>query len=136
MNFWAYLQTFHHLSWTIIIALVACLASAFAFISYLLGPLHHEGDPEKFDFFNGLGLVSVIVMQLDYPIKKNHWASRLLFGITCLFGILFFSYYSGVLTSLMTSKAPPVPVRNFFDILTYDKKVVVWEDSSNEEYLM
>lgn len=136
MNFWAYVDTFHILSWIFILLMVLLLSFAYTFIPmFNIETLHENIDSEKFNILNGIGLVVLIVLQRDYPISKNHLASRILFSVTCFFGFLFFAYYSAVLTSLMTSKAAPVPIRSFQDVLDLDKDVIVWEKTSNEAAL-
>ena len=136
MNFWAYVDIFMLVSWIGVALTTLALAAAFVCLQFLgKENFHSRSDSENFKFFHALALVVLVTIQREYPLASSALrliSIRILLFTACCSGFLLFAFYSGVLTSLMTSKAPPVAVRAFGDVLNLNLKVLVWRSTDNE----
>ncbi len=99
INLWAYVNVFSIEVW------------AATFASVFLGSLshslsrHHEEKRKKDSFLQDVGAVSAAYIQRDSTLLREILSYRLVHVVNCLTGFIIFTFYSGVLTSLMT--APP-----------------------------
>ncbi len=69
-----------------------------------------QNDPETFGCLNSVSLVTLLTMQLDYPIQRRTRAIRILYFATCLLGFIVYCNYTATLTSWMTAKEPPLEI--------------------------
>ena len=125
VNFTAYLSIFTNPAWILVFGTAAMLAIALFAISRMgRYGFHHVTDSEGFHIWNAVSSVLLSMGQLDYPLRRDMKASKLLFVNTCAFAYLMFAYYNAVLTSLMTTAPPPIHIDSFQNVLDNDLESV------------
>ena len=85
--------------------------------------------------WEALALNALLILQRGFDIKSCSLSIKILYFNSCLFGFIFFAYYSAVLTSLMTAAAPEPLIRSFKDINDKNMDVFVLQGTSSEAYL-
>ncbi len=107
LNFWAYVDVFTGHAW--------CAT----FVALVLGSLvhvlarHQEGPERGGDFSKDLGAVSLVYLLRDTPICRTRMSFRLVHVVNCFTGFLIFSFYTAVLTSVMTAAPPAISIFSF-----------------------
>ncbi len=154
MLLWVYWEIFPHVVWGIMFSICVLTAVAFASIRVAgVENLHSPQDSETFGVVNGLGLIGLMFLQLEYqirytyrkckstpltincPFSKDRLSTRVLFLFTAGITYLLFAYYNCDLTSRMTSSVPLPPIRSFADVIAQEYKVVAVANSSAPELL-
>ncbi len=133
-----YLDIFSLRTWLSLLGAILALATGL----YLIGALgserfHGLGDSEGFTWLNAVSLEVILLMQRDYCVTKARVSSRIIFQSSCLFCFVVFSFYTGVLTSLMTSRRPPAPITELRQVLTSPAgyRVLLKEGTSHVEFV-
>jgi len=134
VNFTAYIDIFSYDAWAFCALMVVLLALAFLVIHRSLGP-RALGAFDGFGPLEALGVVSATLIQRECKVDTNAGSARALFNVTCLFAFVFFSFYTAVLTSLMTARSPAPPVRSLADVLDTDLQVFVWCSTADLDFL-
>ena len=62
-------------------------------------------------------------------------SSRILYWTLCVCGVALFAFYSGVLTSLMTTNPSAINIKSFGDVLPNGLQMISMRDVSDEDKL-
>ncbi len=114
INFWAYVNVFTVQVW--IATLAAILLGSFVHglsRQHQAGQARARGGGGDGLFLRDLGAVSTVYLQRDLPVRRTGSSYRLVHAVNCLTGFVIFSFYSGVLTSLMTAAPATLDINSF-----------------------
>ena len=127
----AYANIFHWQAWCVVLAFMAVMCLAFLAIVWCkIDSIHCEEEQERFSILNSIGLVSLLLMQRDYPAEKKRLSTKFLFFTTCFFCYLVYSFYAALLTSTMIFSPHHNSILNFEDILADGKfKLIIFENT-------
>ncbi len=64
-------------------------------------------------FLKDFGAVSAVYLQRDSTLQRATFPYRFVHVVNCLTGFIIFSFYSGVLTSLMTAAPAKLEINSF-----------------------
>ena len=84
---------------------------------------------------NGFAIVLLMLSQRDFEHQRDTTSVKILYLNTFLFGFIFYSYYTAVLTSLMVTETKPIPIKSFDDVVERGLTVTTWEKSLMENNL-
>ena len=109
VNFWAYVNVFRIEVW------LATLAAIFlgSVIHGLSRRRERDGVGRDLFLLKDFGAVSTVYLQRDMAFERTRFPYRLVHVVNCLTGFVIFSFYSGVLTSLMTAAPATVEISSF-----------------------
>ena len=101
-------------------ALVIVLASSIQFVL----SNYHVMNLRPVRIMEALGAVTSVYLERDSTIKRRRISSRILHLVNCITGFVIFSYYTGVLTSLMTSSPASVDIKSLavIEIIYFELK--------------
>jgi len=122
-NFIAYFSALSNTAW---------MAAAGVAVIVSIGLYFTLTRRRDFGLHHALALVTLAVMQLDYPaLSVGSVASRTLFWMTCMFGYVLMASYISVLTSFLAVAITSPQVSTFEELLGPKKfKLYVWDSSS------
>ena len=105
LDLWVYVNLFPPPLWAVFFATLALLGCCWNLIELSgISKLHGDSDSEPFSCVNGLGVVGLLLFQLDYPtLKKNILSSKILFIFSAILYYVLFESYAGDLTAYMAS---------------------------------
>ena len=113
VNWHAYLHLFRRDTWFYLILVIILLVCGYAVIGHDVSVLQ------------ALALIWLLLAQRDYHNfpggKRLKKSFKILYFTSCLFGFFIFTFYTAILTSLMTASIPEPPIKSFKDI--YDKNL-------------
>ena len=110
IHLWAYVNVFKADSWATIAATLVAIATGLLLAKNVLNA-NLNRDSEDFGLLNALGVQVLIMMTLDYPLlEKTSLTVRVLYYTVSVYSLVLVAYYSGFLTSLVTSGTAPSPI--------------------------
>jgi len=77
----------------------------------------------------------IFLTSREWKMEKTSHSSKMLYNFTCIFSFVFFSFYTAVLTSLMTTNVPPAQIKSFEDVLDRKLGLFLWCGSVDAELL-
>ena len=111
LDLWVYVNLFPPLVWVVFVGTLALLGFCWYLIALCgTSKLHWEDhDSEPFTCLNGLGVIGLLWLQLDYPtLKKTKLSSKILFLFSAFLYFVLFESYAGDLTAYMASGDYPI----------------------------
>ncbi len=136
INVLAYVNIYNEVTWLSFFSLTAGLMLAWWCLRKTnVDRLHKPEDHEVFGITNAVAVVSVAMIQREYYLVTRRKTTKILFTVTGLFAFFMFTFYSAVLTSLMTVAAPSLQLRSFADVINLGLTVFVWKDSAPAHYM-
>ena len=128
VQFWAYLSVFGFTQWAVFISLLV----GFVIVMTMVTTATRATNVDiKDGLLSAISTAFLFTLQLgEHKTWKNLKITSLLTLTLSMLTMLFWVYYSGDITALMTAgKNPPIPVKNFGDVLELGYKVI-----TNREY--
>ena len=128
INVDVFFDALHLMAWTGVAILMVLTATCF-FVASQIGnvSLHWQNDSEQFGILNSVAMVGALLLQRDYPLRKNVLSSKVLFLTASAFTFFIYNGYTAILTSTMISKPRQATINSFKEILNSDYKLAVWE---------
>ena len=137
INIGAYLYVFTEQSWLVYMALLVTFSIVAAMIPFFkLESLHDKTDPEKFGCLNSIAFSCAAFIRMHYAgFRARRMGSRVLHWTLCISSLVFFAFYEGVLTSLMTANPRQADIKSFRDVLNNNLQMIVMKDSGSHDKL-
>ena len=73
-------------------------------------PENLNQDSETFGPLSAIAVQVIVLMGRDYPLAKRSVTAHMLYLLICYFAIIIVAYYSGFLTSLVTTGVRPASI--------------------------
>ena len=136
IQFWAYLSVFGFTQWSVFIALLVGFVICMTIILRAMNKDVRDGSTLA-TTLSAISIAYLYTLQLGehQPGRKFRIATMLTLTLSML-TMLFWVYYSGDITALMTAgKNPPIPVKNFRDVLELGYKVITRNPYMHQNFL-
>ena len=136
-NMWVYVRVFGIYQWMIFLILLTCLGVALSLLNVfskdeMERELRTERGVSKFNQLKTLAssfaLVYLYAIQMGDHTSSRQTALRLLTITASMLTFLMFVYYTGDITSEMTSGPAEIPIRTFEDVIHHKYKVIAISD--------
>ena len=130
-SMWAYINVFGVAQWAIFFA-------ALMGIVLLMSTIHTiscqiEENSWTRNALSAIEMTFLFLLQSGNHLNDGHFGTRILSISLSLLTLLFFVYYANDITADMTSGPPPIPIKNFEDILTFGYRIIV-KDNITENF--
>ena len=113
LNVWAFITVFSGTTWLFIWTSLVVLGVLFLSVKLLsVDPLEHESDQETFRMINCIGMIGMLLLQLNYPIHLQSYSAKLVHYVICWTCFLYFVFYTAVMTSEFTALSPPAKLES------------------------
>ena len=123
VTFWAYLTVFGFTEWAVFISLLVGFVIVMTMVTSATGATNVD---IKDGSLSAISTAFLFTLQLgEHKTWRNLKITSLLTLTLSMLTMLFWIYYSGDITALMTAgKDPPIPVNNFEDVLELGYKLI------------
>ena len=121
-SMWAYVNVFGVAQWAIFFAALMGIVLLMSTIHTISSQI--EENSWTRNALSAIEMTFLFLLQSGNHLNDGHFGTRILSITLSLVTLLFFIYYVNDITADMTSGPPPIPIKNFEDVLTFGYKIM------------